>query len=134
MQNRIFIDTGAFVAKYLANDSLHARATKVWASLSGKKCMTSNHVLDETLTLLGRRAGYMFASDRAEAIMNSDLLSVYYSSREDEIEALEYFKKFSDQGISFTDATSFAIMKRFNIKTVFSFDVHFDRIKTKRLS
>ncbi len=82
MKNLVFIDTGAFLAKYLANDSEHKRALEIWKKLSSSQCITSNHILDETLTLLGRRAGYTFSADRGEAILNSEILTVHYSDRE----------------------------------------------------
>jgi predicted nucleic acid-binding protein len=64
----IFIDTGAFLARYLSNDQHHRSALVVWEKLASnhENCVTSNFVLDETFTLLGRRAGYGFAVERAK--------------------------------------------------------------------
>ena len=39
--------------------------------------------------------------------------------------ALPWIKKFADQTVSFVDATSFVLMRRENIRHVFSFDRHF---------
>ena len=64
----LFIDTGAFLARYLSNDSHHLKAAAIWKKTAGEALFTSNHVLDETLTLLSRRAGNNFAADRAENI------------------------------------------------------------------
>jgi predicted nucleic acid-binding protein len=36
-------------------------------------------------------------------------------------------RKFADQGMSFTDCVSFAIMRRRRIRTVFTFDRHFQQ-------
>jgi uncharacterized protein len=34
-------------------------------------------------------------------------------------------RKYADQGVSFTDCVSFAIMRRHKIRTAFTFDRHF---------
>ena len=59
----IFLDTGAFLARYFVRDANHASAVKLWKTLDRTPLFSSNHVLDETITLLGRRAGYTFAAD-----------------------------------------------------------------------
>ena len=49
-----FIDTGAFLARYLPNDQHHRVATALWNKIrtTHERCLTSNFVLDETITLL----------------------------------------------------------------------------------
>jgi predicted nucleic acid-binding protein len=48
----IFIDTGAFLARYLSQDQFHQKAVGFWKELdkSRESCFTSNFVLDETFT------------------------------------------------------------------------------------
>ena len=123
----IFIDTGAFLARYLLNDQHHRRAVAIWEKLGSnhENCVTSNFVLDETFTLLGRRAGYGFAVQRAKNIYASQALTVCRPDRENEIRALQFFSKYADQHVSFTDCISFVLMKREKINRVFSFDKHF---------
>jgi predicted nucleic acid-binding protein len=55
-----FIDTGAFLARYLPSDQHHKVATALWNKIrtTHERCVTSNFVLDETFTLLARRASY----------------------------------------------------------------------------
>ncbi len=91
----IFIDTGAFSARYLRKDQHHRSAVAFWNKLGSnrKKCVTSNFVLDETFTLLGRWAGYDFAVQRAKNVYASQALSVCRPDRKDEINALQYFAK-----------------------------------------
>ena len=124
----IFIDTGAFLARYLRNDQHHRSAVAVWEKLGSnhENCVTSNFVLDETFTLLGRRAGYGFAVQRAKNIYASQTLTIYRPDRRDEINALRFFGKYADQHVSFTDCISFVLMKREKISRVFSFDRHFE--------
>jgi predicted nucleic acid-binding protein len=56
----IFIDTGAFLARFVERDQFHKRALAVWRRLEKRhdRCFTSNFVLDETFTLLARRTSY----------------------------------------------------------------------------
>ena len=124
----IYIDTGAFLARYLLKDQHHRRAVAIWEKLGSNRenCVTSNFVLDETFTLLGRRAEYGFAVQRAKNIYASQALTICRPDREDEIRALQFFSKYADQQVSFTDCISFVLMKRRKINRVFSFDRHFE--------
>ena len=123
----IYIDTGAFLARHLSKDQYHRQANTFWDSIQQKSeaCVTSNFVLDETFTLLGRRAGYSFAAQRAGNIYASESLNILRPGREDELKAIAFFEKYSDQRLSFTDCVSFVLMKSKKIKKVFTFDHHF---------
>ena len=123
----IYIDTGAFLARHLSKDKHHRQANTLWDSIrkKGEKCVTSNFVLDETFTLLGRRAGYNFAAQRAGNIYASESLTILRPGREDELKAIAFLEKYSDQRLSFTDCVSFVLMKSKRIKRVFTFDHHF---------
>jgi predicted nucleic acid-binding protein len=124
---KVFIDTGAFIARFIKNDQYHRQAAELWELLRQKdvKCFTSNFVLDETFTLLGRRAGYRFAHERALNLYASQALTIMRPDLNDEMIGLNYFKKYADQSVSFTDCISFALMDRIKTKRVFTFDKHF---------
>lgn len=123
----IFVDTGAFVARHLRHDQYHAQALATWRRLetSRERCLTSNFVLDETLTLLARRADTRFAAGIARRLYGSGVLEILRPGLEDELAAVELFDKFSDQDVSFTDCTSFALMRAYRIRQAFAFDRHF---------
>jgi hypothetical protein len=123
----LFIDTGAFLARHLSKDQYHSRAAAFWDVIRRKNefCATSNFVLDETFTLLGRRAGYSFAAERARNIYMSQSLRILRSDGEDELKAIDLFEKYSDHRLSFTDCVSIVLMKKSKIKKVFTFDHHF---------
>lgn len=123
----IFVDTGAFLARYLARDRYHAAAQKAWGQLPSRpwRVHTSNFVLDETFTLLARWAGYDFAAERAESLLTSTTLNILRPDSSEELDAIELFRKFADQQVSFTDCVSFALMRRNGIGRVFGFDRHF---------
>jgi predicted nucleic acid-binding protein len=112
----------------VASDQHHARAVAAWAELlrSKTRCFASNLVLDETFTLLARRAGYAFAAQRARNILDSAALHILRPEAVDERQALAFFEKYADQKASFTDCVSFALMRRHRIGRAFSFDRHFE--------
>jgi predicted nucleic acid-binding protein len=123
----IYIDTGAFLARHLSKDQYHRQANAFWDSIRKKSetCATSSFVLDETFTLLGRCAGYSFAAQRARNIYTSESLNILRPTREDELKAIDFFEKYSDNRLSFTDCISFVLMQNKKIKRVFTFDRHF---------
>ena len=123
----IFVDTGAFLARYLPRDQHHADAQAAWSDLPDRAwpMYTSNFVVDETLTLLARWADPGFAAERGETLLTSTSMVILRPDAEDEIEALEFFRRFSDQRVSFTDCVTFALMRRYEIPRAFGFDRHF---------
>ena len=123
----IFVDTGAFVARHIERDRYHEAAVGYWNTIARRRlrCCTSSVVLDETFTLLGRIAGNRFAANRARNIYASRALRVLRPDASTETEALEFFTKYAGKGVSFTDCTSFVLMKRERIRRVFTFDNHF---------
>lgn len=123
----IFIDTGAFVARYMVRDQYHSAATACWAEIAQTKtpCLTSSHVVSESLTLLARRTTYRFAVDRARRIFASQEVLILRATADDEAMAVTYFERHAGQKMSFTDCISFALMIRHGIETAFSFDADF---------
>jgi len=123
----IFIDTGAFLARYIVKDQHHKSAITKWKKLhkSNSKYVTSNFVLNEMITLLGRWVGEDFALEKAYSIYNSDSFIILRPEESDEMHALDYFKKYSDKKIGFTDCLSFVLMKKHKIHDIFTFDRHF---------
>ncbi len=130
----IFIDTGAFIAKYVKGDQFHLKARKIWSKMDSLPCVTSQDVLNEIFTLLARKTDYAFAAERAANLYASNKLKVLRTGDEEEREAIRFLKKYADQKVSFTDALSFALMKKHSIYRVFSFDGHFALMNFEVLS
>jgi uncharacterized protein len=123
----IFVDTGAFYARHARHDQHHAAALEAWEELErrSERCVTSNFVVAETLTLLARRTSYSFAAERGGSLYASGQIRMLRPDREDEVAALETFAKLADQRVSFTDCVSFALMRRNRVRRAFTFDRHF---------
>ena len=71
--------------RYISSDQYHGRVVNAWKRLTvtGEACLTCNFVLDETITLLARRAGYPFAAERARAIYDSRILKILRPDEEE---------------------------------------------------
>ncbi len=123
---KLFIDTGAFVAREIQRDQHHPEALAGWARLAERPeaLYTSEHCMDETATLLARRTNYAFASGWGTDLLASGI-TILQAQPEDWTYALRLMRKFADQGVSFTDCVSFSLMKSHRIRSVFGFDHHF---------
>lgn len=126
-RENIFVDTGAWVALADADDDHHKSAASLFPSLlkTSKGLTTSNLVIAESYILLLKNLGHNSAVGFLSNINSSPRIRKIYSSSDIEAEAEELLRKYADQDFSYTDAVSFAIMKRENINKVFSFDKHF---------
>lgn len=123
-----FLDTGAFIAVTDGSDQYHRRAVAHFRELleSRQALLTTNFVLDETYTRLKRRLGADAAITFRNAIRKSDQVEILTVDEEIERRAWEIFKKYRDQDFSYTDCSSFAVMRMKRFKTAFAFDTHFE--------
>ena len=126
--NALFVDTGALVARVLPRDQHNGASRRGWDTLRDVevKLFSSEHVLDEAVSLLVRQAGAGYAARWARDHLASEEIAWLNTSREDWNEALRWLEKFSDQRLSFTDSLSFALMRREGISSAFGFDHHFE--------
>jgi predicted nucleic acid-binding protein len=122
----VFVDTGAFLAKEVAGDQHHAAAVGFWRELAARRTAlySSEHVLDEAVTLLARRTNYAWAAGWGNDVLASGITWLR-ADPADWAAALQKMRKFADQGVSFTDCLSFVLMRRERLRDVFGFDHHF---------
>lgn len=123
----IFIDTGAFIARFIQDDAYHEKANLFWEKLHREKykLYTSNFVVDETITLLARKISVVYSLEKADLIYHGSGIEILRPDASTELQAIAWMSKFKDQVISFTDCISFALMKAHKLKHYFGFDKHF---------
>ena len=123
----VFVDTSAWFALADKDDRHHGRASSVLPSLlkTAAILVTSNLVVAESYVLILHELGHPAAVNFLERMKSSPRISKVFSDREAESEAEKILVQYSDQDFSYTDAVSFAIMKRMKIKKAFCFDKHF---------
>jgi len=124
----IFVDTGAWIARFSRRDQYHEPAAKSWAKLrtSNKRIVTSDSVFVETITFLARNVSSSAAVEAGRFLHGWSKLTILRATMEDEAAAIALLEKFADQSIGFADCLSFALMRRHRIPTAFTFDRHFE--------
>jgi hypothetical protein len=125
MQEPIFADTSAWFAIKDANDANHASATEFMNQRP--YLITTNYVIDETITLIRAHLGHRDAVDIGERLWRGELATIVWVTHEDEQTAWELFKRYQDKEFSFTDCTSFVVMRRLGITHAFTFDEDFEQ-------
>ncbi|OIO74457.1 MAG: hypothetical protein AUJ85_05580 [Elusimicrobia bacterium CG1_02_37_114] len=120
----IFVDTSAMYAYFDKSDNEHAITISQIQEIQ-IPLVTTNYVIDETITLLARNLGTHLAYKIGTDLLNEYFAKIIRVSLDDEKNALEILHKYSDKKFSFTDCISFAIMEKMKIKSAFSFDEHF---------
>ena len=120
----IFVDTGAWFALIVPTDPDH-QAAAAWFGANREPVLTSDYVVDETLTLLRARGEHCRAVAMGRLFFAGKIGRVHHLSEADVREAWRVFERFSDKGWSFTDCTSKHLMEQFGITRAFAFDGHF---------
>jgi len=128
---RVFIDTGAFIALTDADDENHkaAKAFYKGATEKGARFITTNFVICETINYLRARVSHNVAVVFRENLKKSGLVDIVTIISPMEDTAFSIFKLYSDKDFSFTDCTSFAVMKSLRITSAFAFDRHFEQME-----
>ncbi len=126
---KLFVDTSAFIALADKSDQYHVRASEFFQGivnpLKFESLITSNFVLDETLTRIATTLGPQKAFEFGENLLNSEVFEIQEIDRPLLHDALSLMQKYKDKRLSFTDLTSFAVMAREKIRTAFCFDLDF---------
>ena len=123
-----FVDTSAFYAAKDPSDQHHAQAVAFMESVRRNlslRLVTSNFILDETLTLVRMKLGHETAVRFGHQIRESRIVEVIHITEALEERAWQIFQKYSDKKYSFTDCTSFAVMEGLSVWDAFTFDRHF---------
>jgi predicted nucleic acid-binding protein len=120
----IFVDTGAWFAAAVPSDPNHGVAAR-WLAANSEPLLTTDYVVDETLTLLRARGERTRALLLGEAFFSARLAKIHTLDEADISLAWEVFKRFDDKDWSFTDCTSKVVIERLGIQQAFAFDHHF---------
>ena len=120
----VFVDTGAWYSSVIPDDPRHANLV-AWLKSNPLRLLTTDYVIDETLTLLRSRREQLRAIELGRRLLDLSEADIHYVDRRDVYRAWELFRERPLRGWSFTDCTSLAVIERLHIKHALSFDRHF---------
>lgn len=125
-----FVDSGGWYALFVPSDPNHARAIG-WAATNHSRLLTTDYVLDETLTLMRARRQGDIALDFGRSLFGprSPALVRYLTPAEIG-RAWDVFERYADKEWSFTDCASKVVIDSLAIPQAFSFDRHFRQFGT----
>lgn len=124
----ILVDTSAWLAIADVRDGNHSAALTCHRELlAGRfgRLITTDYILDETLTLMRKRSGGMTARKFAEGLDASESVQLIWITPDHYRTARTVFLDQGTRSWSLTDCTSFSVMREFGIRTAFSFDFDF---------
>ena len=118
---RVFVDTSAWFAFANRGDPDHPRVAPALKRFE-RRLVTSTFVFDETVTLCRYRYGHAIATRIGEALLTPDVVDLVRVLDADERAAWALFHERPDKSYSFTDCTSFVLMRRIGLQMVVSLD------------
>lgn len=121
---RLFVDTSAWFAYANRKDPEHGAVRDAFR-LSTGRLATSNFILDETISLCLYRMGHDTARRVGTILLDSNTVDLIRVTPRDEQAAWELFCRRTDQRYSFTDCTSFELMRRLGLTSVMALDDDF---------
>ena len=128
----IFVDTSAWFAAVVPTDSDYPQAAR-WLAANSEQLLTTDYVIDETLTLLRARGERQRARVLGEKFFASSMTEVYFLTEDDIRQAWSVFHRYDDKSWSFTDCASKVVIEQMNISEAFAFDHHFRQFGNVRV-
>jgi hypothetical protein len=128
---RLFVDTAGWMACADAADPSHLRASAArdrWLEQKGV-LVTTDYVIDETLTLIRFRLGLSAAEAWWKQVEGSARLQWELITPERAEKARHLFFRYADKEFSFTDCTSFVVMQQLKLKHALTTDGHFKQMR-----
>jgi uncharacterized protein len=124
---RVFGDTSFFFALAAKRDPAHRPAVIAYEKLlrAGARVVTTDYIVDETLTLTKARIDAPTTLTLLDRIERSQAIDLELLGGDRFLDAKQYFRKHSDHGYSFTDCTSFVVMDELEIRAALTTDRHF---------
>lgn len=133
MTQKVFIDTSAWISYSLSRQPKHSTIKNLVKKLikEGVLIYTSNDVVDETVTRLiydtNIKITQKFIDLVNEGVISNHLVQLWVDE-EIQTAAFEFVQKFAEHKLSLTDATSIALVKKFNITSIISLDSDFIKV------
>jgi len=124
---KVFVDTSGFYSLLIRTDSHHPQAVAAVREMrdSGVKAFTTDYIIDETCTLFKARGFAHLTRSLLVLFDTTQALEFHFVGEENFRKARDYFERHLDHGYSFTDCTSFILMREMRVQQALTKDAHF---------
>jgi predicted nucleic acid-binding protein len=122
----IFVDTGAWFARFVAKDPQHETVTARFVN-NEEPLLTSDYCVDETLTLLATRSRPSAAMEAGRELLNETICRLHFLTAPQFHRAWILFQQRAAAGWSFTDCTSKVIIDELGLTSAVTLDQHFQQ-------
>ena len=123
---QVIADTSALYALVDRRDPHHHQAANFLKSqASHRALLVSNHVFDETMTVVKTRLGTRVALQLGLRLRNSRFVEMIVFSPAEEQETWRVFSQYTDKDWSYTDCACLVLARGCELHQAFSFDHHF---------
>ena len=118
MATSTFVDISGFYALLVQNDSMHAKAVSILnkATVTRARFVTSDYILDETVTLLKARGHGHLIEGFLDATLASDACTIEWMDPRRFESTRQFHRKHSDKAWSFTDCFSFCMVRETKLR------------------
>ena len=122
-----FVDTSAWYALIDRKDFHHPTITALVGELvkGATRLVTTDYVIDESCTLAKARSGSTMAFRLLDLVHATAALDLEWIGGDRFDRAERELRKYDDPSFSFTDCTSFTVMRELGITDVITTDQHF---------
>ena len=130
---KYFLDSSFILALIIKTDENYEKALEL-IDLFNEDCYINQNVLNEVLTLVGRKIDISAAKEVYYTLIDNFILLNEYSIGEYNGNNFAIFEKYAGINskktkVSFTDSSIILTMKEFGIKNLVSFDKEFKRVE-----
>jgi len=127
MARGVFLDSSGLYALADRQDPAHAGANQRVHRLATEAIglILSDYILDESITLARARAGVTAALKLLQIVEQSNAFTMVWVGEERFDLAKAFFRRHADHDYSFTDCTSFVVMRELKLKEALTTDRHF---------
>jgi predicted nucleic acid-binding protein len=126
-RSEIFVDTSGLYALVDKRDAHHEAACSVVGTLvrAAKRLVVTDYVVAEAVNLANARSGKHVARRVLDLVEQSAGIRIEWlgSDRFDDTKA--FFRRHSDHKYSFTDCSSFVVMRELGLRSALTTDEHF---------
>ena len=136
----VFVDAGPLYALSVPRDQYHKKTTAVISKLKKDHIqpITSDYVLNEAITsiITSQKGSYRLAMQLTDWLFEKPaIVRIEWITQSIFFKSLLTFRRFNkDKQWSFTDCTSYVLIKELKIDQVFTFDKHFKQMGFSILS